>query len=325
MIGDGMGKNHILAGELYKSEPLNIQKIPNRYEVITCSKEKVTDSAAAATALATGYKTNNGYLGIDESGKSVENLNEFFKKQGYKTGIVCTQILNHATPAGFTVHNNSRENYDEIAISQLTSNVDLMFGGGARYFDKLTEDMKKNNYSYLKNFSDVKKESKNKKIIGAFSQGRITDMDEDERISLADMTKTAIDFLENENGFFVMIEGSDIDSYSHERNIRKMINELIDFDNAVKVAMDYVDENPNTLLIVTADHETGGLELDESSTRKQLSNSLFTNYDGEKCNHTDANVLLYTYGKYADEIASNDEIIDNTEICKFIKSKLSQK
>ena len=310
MVGDGMGENHIIATQIYKGEKLNIQTIKNKSYVVTDSISGATDSAAAATALATGYKTNNGVIGKDIYGNDIENLIEYTNKMGMKTGIVCTQILNHATPAGFSVHNDDRKNYDEIALSQIESCVDLMFGGGSSYFRKYQTEMTENNFKWIDSFSELSSISKDSKVIGTFAENDI----KRDKVSLAEMTQEAILRLDNENGFFLMVEGSKIDTYSHNENLSKTINELIDFDYAVKVAKEYVDKNKDTLLIVTADHETGGLNLDGITKADQLNDSLFTSNGS----HTRANVLIYAYGIGAKDLTRYN-IIDNTFICKFIR------
>lgn len=315
MIGDGMGENHIIAGALYKGEELNIQTIKNKSYVITSSTEEVTDSAAAATALATGYKTNNGIIGKDQYGNDLENLIEYANKMGMKTGIVCTQILNHATPAAFSAHNYSRYNYDEIAKSQIESCVDLMLGGGREYFSKYESKMLENNFKWVNSFSELSSVSKEDKVIGTFASASISE--EENRVSLKDLTEEALSRLDNENGFFLMVEGSNIDTYSHQSNIEKTLNEIIDFDDAVEVAKEYVDRNQDTLLIVTADHETGGLNLDGLATAEQLTDSLYTSNG----THTSANVLIYAYGISAEDLTQYN-LIDNTAICNFIKQGL---
>lgn len=314
MIGDGMGENHIIAGEIYKGQKLNIQRIKNKSKVITSSTEEVTDSAAAATALATGYKTNNGLIGKDQYGNDVENLIEYTNKMGMKTGIVCTQILNHATPAAFSVHNVSRYNYYGIARAQIESCVDLMFGGGSKYFSKYESEMLENNFEWVNNLLELENVNKENKVIGTFANESISE--EKYRVSLKNLTQEALYRLENEKGFFLMVEGSDIDSYSHQLNMEKTLNEIIDFDEAVKVAKEYVDKNPDTLLIVTADHETGGINLNGITSAHQLTDSLFMSDD-----HTSENVLIYAYGAGAEELTQHT-LIDNTSICKFIKQEL---
>ena len=311
MIGDGMGENHISAGEIYKGQKLNIQNIQNKTQVKTASLSTVTDSAASATALATGYKTSNGAIGKDKNQNDIQNLIEYSDGKNMKTGIVCTQILNHATPAAFSVHNTYRYNYDQITASQIESCLDLMLGGGRKYFYNYKSKIAHNNYKWVNQISELEKIDKNERVIGTFAEESISK--ETNRTDLSDMVEEAIARLENENGFFLMVEGSDIDSYSHERNMDKMLIEMMDFDDAVKVAMSYVETNPDTLLIVTADHETGGLKADKYIHKEQLTNKLFTTSE-----HTETDVALYAYGIGAEDITKY-EIIDNTSIYKFIK------
>ena len=311
MIGDGMGENHIKAGELYKGEKLNIQKIENKTKVKTASLSTVTDSAASATALATGYKTINGAIGKDKNKNDVQNLMEYSNSKNMKTGIVCTQILNHATPAAFSIHNTNRYNYDPIAASQIESCLDLMLGGGRKYFNKYQSKISQNNYKWINEISELENIDKNQKVIGTFAEETISK--ETNRTSLSEMTEKALVRLENEKGFFLMIEGSDIDSYSHEQDINKMLIEMIDFDDAVEVAMSYVNKHPDTLLIITADHETGGLNLNNVKSKNQLRDSLFKSTE-----HTETDVALYAYGIGENDIAQYD-VIDNTSIYIVVK------
>lgn len=316
MIGDGMGENHIIAAGIYKGEQLNIQTIKNKSYVKTCSLQETTDSAAGATALATGHKTNNGTIGKDENGNDLENLIEYSNKRGLKTGVVCTQILNHATPAGFTVHNDYRYNYDRIAQDQIESCVDLMLGGGRKYFSKYEYKMLENNFSWVNTLNDLEKLDKNNKVIGTFSESSLSE--ENNKVKVADLTKKAISRLENSNGFFLMVEGSDIDSYSHKSDMEKMLDEMINFDDAVSIAKEYVDAHQDTLLIITADHETGGLNLDGVKENNQLTDSLFTSNG----NHTNLDVLVYAYGVGAEDLTKYD-VIDNTSISKFIRQGIA--
>jgi len=312
MIGDGMGENHIIAGGIYKEQTLNIQKIQNKSYLKTASSSTVTDSAAGATALSTGHKTINGAIGKDKYGNDVQNLIEYANIKNMKTGLICTQILNHATPAGFSVHNSYRYNYDEIVQSQIESGIDLMLGGGTKYFKPYHSKIIDNSYKWINKLSELNNVEKEEKVIGTFAEESISE--ETERTSLADMTNKALSKLENQNGFIVMIEGSCIDTYSHESNINKMLTEMIDFDDAVRIAMEYVDNHPDTLLIVTADHETGGLNLNGVSSKEQLTDNLFTLIN----QHTETNVPIYAYGIGAEDVTKYN-VIDNTSVYKFIK------
>lgn len=329
MVGDGMGVNHVKAGAIYKGETLNIQKITNTTYVTTASTKTVTDSAAGATALATGYKTTNYTVGKDKDGNNVQNIIEYAKLEGLKTGMAVTQIINHATPAGFSVHNTHRYNYDAIAQSQINASyIDLMLGGGANYFSPYTSLMESNGITYINDLDDIEGISSDKRVIGTFAEDSISKLTEG-RTSLAEITDAALSRLDNDDGFFLMIEGSDIDLYSHRCNMDMMLNEMIDFDDAVEVAMAYVDTHPDTLLIITADHETGGLSLDGVTTKEQLTNDLFTVHGistvtGQlEGSHTETNVLLYAYGKGASDLTKYD-IIDNTSIFKFVKQVLTR-
>ena len=192
--------------------------------------------------------------------------------------MAVTQIINHATPAGFSVHNPHRYNYGAIAKSQVEAQyIDLMLGGGDRYFSSLRSQMQSKNVEYINNISELESINNEKRVIGALAYESTAQVeDQTQRTGLADMTEASLSRLENDNGFFLMIEGSDIDSYSHYLNMDGMLREIIGFDNAVKVAMDYVDSHPDTLLIVTADHETGGLNLNGITSKEQLTNDLFT-------------------------------------------------
>lgn len=324
MIGDGMGENHIKAGELYKGETLNIQTIDNVTYVKTNSTSDVTDSAAAATALATGNKTNNSVVGLDKNGNSVENITETAISQNLKTGLVVTQVLPHATPAGFSAHVSTRYDYYGIAQQQIASGIDVMFGGGSNYFSGYQTQMADQYYTWVTDFDSLEDVPDNAKVIGTFASEGLRADGVGDVPSLADMTSESLERLENDNGFFLMVEGSDIDTYSHQGNMEKMLAEMVKFDDAIEVAMDYVDEHPDTLLIITADHETGGLFLDGVDSADDLTNSLFTSSGSSTSrNHTAAFVQVYAYGAGAEGLTSAD-LIDNTDIYEYIKDGITK-
>lgn len=327
MIGDGMGVNHIEAGKLYKGSNLVFTQFTNTY-VSTYSKSNfITDSAASATALATGNKTINYYVGIDYYGNKLETLAEYAHKKGLKTGLVATQTINHATPAGFSAHNYNRSNYDDITIDQVNSGIDLMLGGGTNYFskDNIINLMDTNGYAYITNFSDIYNIDKNEKVIGAFSPGSFHETSGN-LPSLEEMTSVALNRLDSNSGFFLMVEGSNIDTYSHQGNLINMLIELVEFDKAVGIAKNYVDNHPDTLLIITADHETGGLNLGGAYNQSSLlSNAKFTSssnpYDQA---HTASFVKVYTYGVTKDAL-TRPSLIDNTYIHNYVKQGLVNK
>ncbi|MDO5123537.1 MAG: alkaline phosphatase [Eubacteriales bacterium] len=314
MIGDGMGKEQVEAGAVYKGSNLVFQDFTAQTTVTTSSLSGTTDSAAAATAMSTGVKTKNSNLGLDKDGNKVENLVEFSKNRGLKTGVVATQVLPHATPAGFTAHVTSRYSYNTIAVQQIMLQPDVLMGGGATYFTGREELLEANNFTVAKTFEEASNAPADKNLLGIFDSNYIT---ADEEPKLAQMTELTLSRLTNENGFFTMIEGSDIDSYCHQNDMNNMLKELMVFDDAVKVAKDYVDNNPGTLLIVTADHETGGLNVPDGATKSDLKNALFTSES-----HTGADVGLYAYGTGAEKLCENAKI-DNTDIQKFIAAELN--
>lgn len=314
MIGDGMGKEQVEAGAVSKGSNLVFQDFEAQTTVSTSSLSGTTDSAAAATAMATGIKTANSNIGLDKDGNKVENLVEFSKNRGLKTGVVATQVLPHATPAGFTAHVNSRYSYNTIAVQQIMLQPDVLMGGGATYFAGRDELLQANNFTVAKTFEEALNAQADKNLLGIFDSNYIT---ADEEPKLSEMTELTLSRLTNENGFFAMIEGSDIDSYCHQNDMENMLKELMVFEDAVKVAKDYVDQNPGTLLIVTADHETGGLNVPDGAKKADLTNGLFTSES-----HTGADVGLYAYGTGADKLCASEKI-ENTDIHKFIAEELN--
>ena len=320
MIGDGMGPNHILAGALKKGEELNMQKIPYSTFVRSNSIRSVTDSAASATAMSTGNKTVNGYVGLDADGNVIQNIMEYAHEKHLQTGVVTTGNIPDATPAGFSAHVESRDSSDEILNQQIASNIDLYIGGGQKYFAEKAELLAANNVTYVTSLADVNNVSG--RVMAALSNSNISGS-LDTRIKLSDITRTTLERLENPNGFITMIEGANIDSKSHNRDMNGMLTELIDFDNAIGYAMEYVDSHPDTLLIITADHETGGLILDGVEMADDLTNALFTSEGSSSANHTDTNVRLFAYGKTASNLTAYD-LIDNTSIYHYVKSLLPE-
>lgn len=314
MIGDGMGAEQIKAGSIAKGANLVFQDFTFKTMVNTSSLSGTTDSAAAATAMATGVKTKNSNIGLDGNGNKVENLVEFSKARGLKTGIVATQVLPHATPAGFTAHVTSRYSYNTIAVQQIMLQPDVLMGGGATYFLNREQLLEENNFVVATTLEDALSAELSKNLLGIFDNNYIT---ADEDPELADMADLTLQRLSNDNGFFAMIEGSDIDSYCHQNDMENMLKEILDFDDAVQVAKDYADSNPGTLLIVTADHETGGLSIPEGTTKEGLTNDLFSSEA-----HTGVNVPLFAYGTGAEELCSADSI-QNTDIYSYIAQELN--
>ncbi|MBR6691742.1 MAG: alkaline phosphatase [Bacteroidaceae bacterium] len=289
-IGDGMGPSHVLGTELYLGElkgvigrpqKLCFTQFPETAFVTTFSASNgVTDSAASGTALSTGTKTNNGHLGVDANGKPLYSVALDAKKNGMAVGIATTVCINHATPGAFYAHNNDRNNYNEIAQWMLEADYDFYAGGDAKCSieqrNDLYERLHKQGYSIVRGYEDyAARGSKADKIM--LYQKKIAtelpyaiDRNEDD-LTLAEITKAGIDFLEGKSkkGFFMMIEGGKIDYASHNDDAATMMQEVLDFNDAIEVAYEFYKKHKDeTLIIVTADHETGGIVLGYSGAYK---------------------------------------------------------
>ncbi|MBI9066543.1 MAG: alkaline phosphatase [Salinivirgaceae bacterium] len=292
-IGDGMGLNQVQISELYlaaiadKYEPedLSFSNFPiQSYQTTYSVNSLITCSSAAVTALATGYKTNNGVLGKDTSLTiNYETIAEKAKKAGYKIGVLSSVAIDHATPAGFYAHQNYRGMYYEISTELPKSEFDY-FGGGAFHYPTGKDLTKANAYELAESMgytiTDTQEEFFNikqgdEKVL-AFNPELYPDgefyWEIDKKpgsISLADFTEKGIEVLENEKGFFMMVEGGKIDWACHSNDAVTMIHETLAFSDAVAEAIEFYQEHPNeTLILVTADHETGGIVLGNGASPK---------------------------------------------------------
>lgn len=317
MIGDGMGENMIKAAEIVKGDKLVMQGVENTVYVRTDSLSGTTDSAAASTAMSCGIKTYNKYLGVDENEEAVETMCEFAQARGLKTGLVVTQIMPHATPAGMVCHYSARSVYNTLFKQMLNANVDVLFGGGSEYYRGSAEKTSiSNDYQYVTDEEGLLNLTNDKKALGLFKYQAIFG---DSVPSLATMTEKALDLLNNENGFFLMVEGSNIDVQEADLNMEGALQEMQSFDKAVNSVLSWAEENPGTLVIITADHETGGVTIPENATAEDINNDCFTS-GGE---HTSTNVLLMTAGAQSDKLFTEDTI-ENTDISKAIREQLNK-
>ncbi|PIR25948.1 MAG: hypothetical protein COX62_08780 [Deltaproteobacteria bacterium CG_4_10_14_0_2_um_filter_43_8] len=308
MIGDGMGPQQVSQAIMYRQamksdkEKLSLEKLYEKSLHAVASTNSadsvVTDSAAAATALACGIKTNNDMVGKDINGKPCTSILRIAKQMGKSTGLVSTTRITHATPASFASANVSRENENEIAKQYVNeAAVDIFLGGGARQFlpqgesfsgipecksEKrnpllegkskrkdylsLLSQAKDNGYTFVCTKHQLNALPLGSKILGTFANTHLPLIQERQQIaalpSLTEMTEVALKHLsQNENGFFIMIEGGEIDFAGHRNDAATQLKETLDFDKAIAVAMKFADEHPDTLLLVTADHETGGFSM----------------------------------------------------------------
>lgn len=307
MIGDGMGVSQVTSAFYFGEGQPNFQNF--KYVGLSetsCTSDRVTDSAAGATALSTGKKTYKRAIGLDKDSLSVPTILEQLRDQGYKTGLVSLTSITHATPASYYAHVKDRDFHEDIALDFLTSNVDFAAGGGLKFFTKrkdkknLLKDLLKKNYRI--DTVSLSKPVAGKKNLYLMAQDEMPNKIQGRKDFLPEATQVALDFLSQKNQpFFLMVEGSFIDWGGHATNAEMMVKEVLDFDKTIGVVMDFVKKNPNTLLVVTADHETGGasigkfMEKDANGKMKEVSDKVQVNFiDGQ---HTAALVPVFAMGK----------------------------
>lgn len=312
MIGDGMGFNHVSAatakyGDLYFNVNADYKS-----SVTTFSRDVFgpTDSAAAATALATGRKTDNGKIAM-YGGKDLRSTTEIAMSLGMATGVIATEGVDGATPSGFSAHAPSRNDLDEILADQLASGIDLFFGSNVERYAPLRSQIEKS-YTYVDAFSDIA--SAEGKIFASFEEIPL-EGDGETKPTLASLAVAALDILSaDEDGFFLMIEESHIDKCSHSNDLSGALEHVKAYDNAIKAVVEYAEKLGNTIVIVTADHETGGLQYN-GETAAQLSDDMYT-----KTTHSKANVPFYVFGDIDFDLS---QITDNTLIAKLCQALIS--
>lgn len=411
MISDGCGYNHIDAASIYEFGQTGVQvyeQFPVKYGMSTYSangekydpisawsdfdavRNKPTDSAASATAVATGIKTYNGAIGVDMDKNTVKNIVERLEELGKATGVITSVMFSHATPAAFVAHNEKRSHYIEIAREMiLESPIDVIMGAGHPYYDKKGQPESNGNFKYIggedvwtglvngtvgndadgdgiidqwtliENRVDFQKMVAGetpKRVIGVpkisqtLQQERNGDQNADPFVvpfidtvpTLEEMTKAALNILDNDpDGFFILIEGGAIDWASHDNQFGRMIEEEIGFNRAVDAAVAWVEENSSwdeTLVIVTADHETGyltGLNSGNQNDGKPAWNppenrgkGVVPGMEWHSGGHTNLLIPFFAKGagselfhSYADEIDPvRGKYIDNTEIGRVLFS-----
>ncbi len=329
MIGDGMGANIIQATQEKYADELYGNKLAINYltQVGTQStysaSDKITDSAAGGTALATGKKTSNYTVGMDKTHTTnFKSVLELAAEKGKSTGIIATKSVTDATPASFTAHVEDRKMQNEIAKQQLVKlsdgTLDLVLGGGSEYYEFFDNDAEfdaaeEMGMSYSEKWEDTLDDKL--PLVGLYARDALNTTAA-YLPTLAEMTDFALEKLsEDENGFFLMVEGSQIDSMAHDNDLEKEIHEMYQFDNAIAVAMRYVALHPDTLLIVTADHETGGLYFPEEGYGEGK------DYIYLSEEHTSVNVPVFALG---DGIKELDTIKENTDIAGFVAAALRE-
>jgi len=313
MIGDGMGLAQMYAAYTTLQDNMNISRCNQIALVKTFSESNyITDSAAAATALATGRKTNNGMLGMLPDKTPLKSIVKYAEEKGLSTGIVATSSLTHATPAGFVACVESRKMNEEIARQYLFTDVDVIIGGGYNEFTlrkdslNLIDSLRIRGYTIARTIPEMMN-TLNGKLAALLYPEHAPKISEGRGDMLSLATSKAIDLLgKNKQGFFLMVEGSQIDWGGHDNNINYNIDETIDFDKACGVALDFAERNNETLVIIAADHETGGLSLTEETRFGTRPEGKYSTKE-----HTAIPTVLYAFGPGQDTFSG---IINNTDI-----------
>lgn len=318
MIGDGMGLSQISAALYANNNQLNLEQFP----VIGFHKSHsytslITDSAAGATAFACGVKTYNNAIGMDKDTMPCRSILEDAEEFGLATGLVATSTIVHATPASFIAHQDIRMMYEDIASDFLKTEIDLFIGGGKRFFDRREKD-ERNLYEELKasgyQISDYSRSGLIQSKIDFEKNFAYFTADSDPlpimagRNYLPGASDFATEFLEKHSmgkGFFLMIEGSQIDWAGHANEGKWLIQEVMDFDKAIGKVLEFAKKRGDTLVIVTADHETGGLAINPKSKFGRIKTAFTAN------NHTATLIPVFAYGPMASLFSG---IYENTEI-----------
>lgn len=312
MIGDGMGLSQVFSGFSSNNDQLYIQYAKYIGFQKTKSKSKyTTDSAAAGTALATGTKTTNGTLGMDSNLNPVTSILEIANEHEKATGLVAACKITHATPASFIAHVKNRGQYEDIAKFFVTDKLNVFIGGGMEDFDNrkdsisLLPNLKAKGFQVATTQDQVNKIKKGK-IAGLLAPGHIAKYPERGEF-LPENTQKALDILsKNRDGFFLMVEGSQIDWGGHDNDVGYIVEEMLDFDRTIGEVLKFAQEDGHTLVIITADHETGGLSIHDANPEKGKLEGRFTTGS-----HTSVMVPVFAYGPGADKFIG---IYENTEI-----------
>ncbi|MCX7882778.1 MAG: alkaline phosphatase [Brevinematales bacterium] len=328
LIGDGFGVSHLSVRVLLGS---SVWKQFSFVGLMATYAEDnlVTDSAAGGTALSTGFGTKNGFIAMSSTGEKLTTVMEYAKKRKKATGLVVTSTVTHATPAVFYAHESSRANENAIALWVTNETMDVMVGGGLSYFGyrftneemvkaysawagvetnsiSLAQWMAYRGWKVVSQPGDFFALQKERKILALLAYGALPSVAQGRTYSLGELTSKALELLSQEtNGFFLMVEGSQIDWACHDNNVTNLFPEMADFETAVEVALDFAKKDKNTLVVVTADHETGGLAL-LGGVREKFIRVTFASKD-----HTAALVPILAYGPGADGFTG---LLENTGV-----------
>lgn len=311
-IGDGMGVAQVFSGMTVNGS-LNMEQMPFiGFSKTQSADNYVTDSAAGGTAISAGKRTYNGAIGVDVNGEKLTTILEYSERNGKATGLVSTSAITHATPASFIAHQPKRSMYEEIAGDFMNTEIDVFIGGGADFFTKrvdgrnLVLELNEKGYRVGYNIDEIA-EVNNGKLAVLTAVGHNAGY-RDRGEMLTKSTSKAIEVLNNADskGFFLMVEGSQIDWGGHQNDASYVTGEVLDMDKALAEALKFAIEDRRTLVLVTADHETGGMTVNDGDPAKGSVKTGFTTG-----NHTAVMVPVFAFGAGAEEFIG---VYDNTEI-----------
>jgi len=293
-IGDGMGFEHVKAAEIYAGKPMVFDEFDFKTQSDTDNAwDEVTDSAAGATALSCGVRTLNGYLGKNEDGEDLKTIMDYSKDLGKLTGVVTSDYLTGATPSGFSAHSNDRNDSYQIINTQAEGGVDFLAGDYSENY--ITNKLKftKQGYEFYDSLDNI---DPNKKALIMGEVEPVAGQTEDGTpyMMLDEMVDAAIDYLSrDEDGFTLMVEGAYIDKCSHGNDGEGMVKNLVAFNKAVKKAVEFASDRTDTVIIITADHETGGLTVGSGATKDKMINGNFDDLNWTTGSHTGARVPVF--------------------------------
>lgn len=323
MIGDGMSLMHVYTawsanrGKLWL-ENAQATGLSKTWAV----KKLVTDSGSGGTSLATGVKTVYHAVGVDPEGKSLTSLVDVAKELGKDAGMAVTCRLWDATPCDFCCHNIDRDKEEELVGDYPTSGVDFVFGGGAQKFTNrkdgrdIFKELQKKGYHVSRTLDDFFAYDKNSRIF-AVPYDKDTPLPDERGDLLARASLKGISLMnQNKNGFFMMIEGSQLDDYGHFNQLDLLMKETLDFDQTVGEVMKWAAKDGETLVVITADHETGGLTLVNGNKDEGRVECCFSTKD-----HSGAMVPVYAFGPGAENFTG---IFENTDVFKKIKKLMTE-
>lgn len=321
LIGDGMGLSHITASLVANGNYLNLERFP----IVGLQKtfgadQLVTGSGAAMTAIISGSKANYGTFGLNAELVPLKTIFDYIAAKKKSRGLITTTHITDATMAAFYAHSDDRYDFEGTALQLVSSNIDVFFGGGRDHFNQRTDGLNlidsliNNNYTVLNSIDEVNN-TLSSKLAVLYHENKPPGILEGRGDVLSKATKISLEILnKNKNGFFLCIEGGQIDWKSHENNLEALMAEMNDFDKAVGLALNFAIQNENTLVILTSDHECGGFSLLNGNLNNHSVEGSFAT-DA----HTAALVTVFAFGPQSQLFSG---IYDNTNIFYKMMSAL---